>query len=108
MEPLASLDGAVVGVAEARIPVTDEGLLRGDGVFEVIRLYDGRAFALDEHLRRMSRSAADPRLEIDAPALQAPPEALLAEAGAVDGALRLLVTRGGRRIGLVEALKPTG
>ena len=43
---------------EARIPVTDEGLLRGDGVFEVVRLYGGRPFALDEHLERLARSAA--------------------------------------------------
>ena len=31
---------------EATIPATDEGLLRGDGAFEVIRVYDGRPFAL--------------------------------------------------------------
>ena len=36
---LASIDGALLPAAEATIPVTDEGLLRGDGVFEVIRLY---------------------------------------------------------------------
>jgi branched-chain amino acid aminotransferase len=50
---LASIDGAVMAAAEATIPVTDEGLLRGDGVFEVIRLYEGRPFAFDEHLARM-------------------------------------------------------
>src|SRR5436305_1631902 len=53
---LAVLDGAVLPVAEARIPVTDEGLLRGDGVFEVVRLYGGRPYALDEHLARMTQS----------------------------------------------------
>ena len=40
--PLACLDGTVCDASEARHPVTDEGLLRGDGVFEVMRLYDGR------------------------------------------------------------------
>src|SRR4029453_1704945 len=44
---LASIDGPVMAAAEATIPVTDEGLLRGDGVFEVIRLYEGRPFAFD-------------------------------------------------------------
>ena len=40
---LASIDGQVGPVAEARISITDEGLLRGDGAFEVMRLYGGRA-----------------------------------------------------------------
>ena len=39
-------------VSEVLIPATDEGLLRGDGVFEVIRLYGGRPFALSRSLKR--------------------------------------------------------
>src|ERR671911_2691437 len=50
---LASVDGAIGPVEEARIPVTDEGLTRGDGGFEVLRLYGGRPFALAEHLARL-------------------------------------------------------
>ena len=101
----ACLDGVVMDAAEARIPATDEGLLRGDGVFEVIRLYEGRAFALDDHLRRMGVSAENLRLPIDLDAVRADAELLLADAGAVDGALRLVVTRGGRRLAFVEPLK---
>ena len=62
---LAILDGQVLPAAEALVPATDEGLLRGDGVFEVIRLYGGRPFALDDHLARIARSAANLRLELD-------------------------------------------
>ena len=47
----ACVDGALVPLAEAGVPVTDEGLLRGDGVFEVMRLYDGVPFARQRHLR---------------------------------------------------------
>jgi branched-subunit amino acid aminotransferase/4-amino-4-deoxychorismate lyase len=90
------------------VPVTDEGLLRGDGVFEVVRVYEGRPFALDDHLRRMARSAANLRLELDLGAVRSDVDALLAAAGPVDGCVRVLVTRGGRRIGLVEALKHDG
>src|SRR4051812_16671149 len=90
--------------AQATLPVTDDGLLRGDGVFEVMRLYGGRPFALDDHLRRMVRSAGNLRLEIDINSMRADVDALLEAAGEVDGALRVLVTRGGRRIGLVEPL----
>ena len=49
---LASVDGAIGPAEEARIPVTDDGLLRGDGAFEVMRLYSGRPFALEDHLAR--------------------------------------------------------
>jgi len=102
---LAIIDGTVMDAAGAQISVLDEGLLRGDGVFEVIRVYGGRPFALDEHLERMARSAASLRLALDAEALRADVAALLRDAGAPDAALRLVVTRGGRRIGLLEALK---
>ena len=43
---------------DGRISVFDDGLLRGDGCFEAIRSYDGRPFAVDEHYRRLSASAA--------------------------------------------------
>jgi branched-chain amino acid aminotransferase len=102
---LAILDGVVMDAAQAAIPVTDEGLLRGDGVFEVVHLYEGHPFALDEHLDRLGRSAAAIRLPIDLDALCSDVAAILAEAEPADGALRLLVTRGGRRIALLEPLK---
>jgi branched-subunit amino acid aminotransferase/4-amino-4-deoxychorismate lyase len=104
---LAVLDGQVLPADEARLPVTDEGLLRGDGVFEVVRVYEGTPFALDDHLRRMARSAANLRLKLDLGAVRADLDALLAEAGPLDGCVRFLVTRGGHRVGLVEALKDT-
>ena len=68
---LAILDGRTMAAEEARIPATDEGLLRGDGVFEVVRVYGGRPFALDEHLARMARSARNLRLPFDADAVRA-------------------------------------
>jgi branched-chain amino acid aminotransferase len=101
---LAIVDGAVVPAAEARIPATDEGLLRGDGVFEVIRLYDGRPFALDDHLARMGRSAGNLRLAFDVASVRADVEALLRAADPGDGVLRVVVTRGGRRLAFVEPL----
>jgi branched-chain amino acid aminotransferase len=102
---LAVVDGTVLPADEATIGVTDLGLLRGDGVFEVISVYEGRLFALEDHLRRMANSAQNLRLEIDLSAVQADIDALLAQAGPVTGAVRFLVTRGGRRVGLVEAAR---
>jgi branched-chain amino acid aminotransferase len=101
---LASLDGVLGAPGATTIPVTDEGLLRGDGVFEVVRLYDGVPFALDDHLARLRRSADGMRLPVDLDALRAEIAALLAAAGPENGLLRLVATRGGRRIAIVEAL----
>jgi branched-chain amino acid aminotransferase len=101
---LACVDGEVMPAAEARIPATDEGLLRGDGVFEVMRLYGGRPFAYEDHLARMQRSAANLRLPLDVAAVRADVEALLERAGATDGLVRVLATRGGHRVALIEPL----
>ncbi len=105
---LACLDGTVLPAAEATIPATDEGFLRGDGVFEVIRVYDGGAFALAQHLDRLERSAANLKLGREVPRAQLEDEAdaLLRERGgeAFDGLLRIILTRGGRRLLLTEPL----
>ena len=107
---LACVDGRTLSAEEATIPATDEGLLRGDGAFEVIRVYDGRPFALADHLDRLERSAANlrlsgvPRAELEAEV----PELLEARGGAeFDGCLRIVLTRGGRRVLLTEPLPPT-
>jgi branched-chain amino acid aminotransferase len=101
---LASIDGAISPVAEARIPVSDEGLLRGDGGFEVIRVYGGRPFALDGHFARLGRTCAGLRLEADLDGLRAEALALIGQAGEPESLLRLVVTRGGRRIAIAEPL----
>ena len=62
---LASVDGAIGPAEQATIPVSDDGLLRGDGAFEVMRLYSGTPFALDEHFARLQRSCAGLRLDAD-------------------------------------------
>ncbi len=106
---LASVDGVITPAAEATISVLDEGLIRGDGVFEVIRVYDGTPFALEEHLARLSRSGAGIRLDVDVEAVRADIFRLLATAGTgpAHEALRIMLTRGGRRIAMTEALHET-
>ncbi len=101
---LASVDGRIGPTARTTIAVQDDGLYRGDGVFEVIRLYGGRPFLLGDHLDRLERSAAAIDLPAQRAELEPEIEALLEAHGDADAQLRLVVTRGGRRIALIEPL----
>jgi branched-chain amino acid aminotransferase len=101
---LASVDGTIMSTADATVPLKDDGLYRGDGAFEVIRIYGGRLFALGDHLDRLERSSGAINLEFDRAALEREIGVLLTEGGEVDGQLRLIVTRGGRRIAAIEPL----
>ncbi len=99
---LCSIDGELSPIEEARIGVADDGFLRGDGAFEVLRLYGGKPFALVDHLDRLARSADGIFLEWDRPAFEREIESLLAANELEDECLRLVITRGGRRIAMVE------
>jgi branched-chain amino acid aminotransferase len=86
----------------ARISVFDHGLLYGDGVFEGIRVYDGRPFRLQAHLRRLRNSAKAialtvPMSEAD---LVTATEETIRRAGFADAYLRHIVTRGEGDLGI--------
>jgi len=96
------INGELLSEAAARISVFDHGLLYGDGVFEGIRVYGGRAFLLAEHVDRLYHSAKAIRLEIPIghrEITQAVDQTVAAN-GIVDGYVRLLVTRGSGTLGL--------
>lgn len=80
-------------VSDGRIPVTDSSVLRGDGCFEVLKAYDGEAFALDGHLDRLERSASALQIVLpDRTELASWIESVATELR--DGAVRVVVTRG--------------
>ncbi len=96
------LDGRIVDGADARIPVTDHGLLYGDGIFEGMRVYGRRVFRLGDHLRRLAMSAKALGLELPGGA-DAIGKIVLETARAYDrddAYLRLVVTRGEGDLGL--------
>lgn len=55
---LCYLDGEFLPLVDARIPVLDRGFIFGDGIYEVVPVFGGRAFRLDGHLERLERSLA--------------------------------------------------
>lgn len=102
---LASVDGRITPPEEATISILDEGLLRGDGAFEVIKLYGGHPFRLDEHLARLARSAAAIELGYEAEAIRDEVAAILREGADPGGCVRIVLTRGGRRLLTVEGVR---
>jgi D-alanine transaminase len=95
-QTLAWLDGRLLPLDEARVPVLDRGFLFGDAVYEVIPVYGGRPCRMEEHLDRLDASLA-------ATAIPAPHDRagwrdllgrLIEANGGGDLALYLQVTRG--------------
>ena len=60
--PLVWLDGKLLPLAEARISPLDRGFLFGDGAYEVLPVYDGRAYRFEAHMARLDRSLAEIRM----------------------------------------------
>jgi branched-chain amino acid aminotransferase len=96
------LDDKLVDEKEANISVLDHGLLYGDGVFEGIRVYNGKIFELEAHIKRLYESAKAIRLSVPmdkAQLIDAVKKTTEAN-NVVGGYIRLLVTRGAGTLGL--------
>ena len=65
MPELAYVNGAFVELSEARVSVEDRGYQFGDSVYEVIATYNGRLFALDEHLTRLQNSLNEVSIKLN-------------------------------------------
>ncbi len=63
VESLCYLNGELMPLADARIPVLDRGFIFGDGVYEVIPAYGRVLFRLPQHLARLAYSLRSIRLE---------------------------------------------
>lgn len=104
--PMASVDGAIVPLAEATVPVLDRSFLFGDSVYEVFRTYDGVPLFFEEHWQRFENSAR--LIYLDVVGVKETLTAEIKSASAATGArelgidvyVRYLVTRGGGPIDL--------
>jgi D-alanine transaminase len=56
MRELANVNGTICALGDAVIPAEDRGCLFGDGVYEVIRAYQGRLWGFHRHWKRFQRS----------------------------------------------------
>lgn len=92
------IDGVLVEPGAPARPVLDDGLVRGDGVFEGLRAYDRMPRTPDAHLERLERSARAIDLPLDRGLLARELAELCAHASVPDCAVRIMLTRGGQRI----------
>lgn len=111
MQELAWINGAVMPLEQASVPLEDRGFIFGDGVYEVARIYGGVPFCLEEHLRRLERSAAAVMIPLpaDRAGLAKIVRELLAASGCTEGWVYLQLTRGRapRTLAIPAGLAPT-
>lgn len=101
------LNGALLDAAEARIDPADRGLLLGDGVFETVCIGRGRPLHLARHLARLRAGAATLGFAVPAEDVEIE-AAALAVCGAFEaGALRITLSRGPARRGVLPPNSPS-
>lgn len=95
-EGVAWIEGALVPLKEARIPLRDEGFMHSDLTYDVPSVWDGRFFRLDDHLDRLEASCAKMRLRLPIPRAQVKAALvdMVARSGIRDAFVELIVTRG--------------
>jgi len=97
----AFIDGEFVAVGEARIPILDWGFLRSDATYDVVHVWEGRFFRLDDHIDRFQRGVR--RLQMTCPhdgeALRAILNRCVALAGLERAYVEMICTRGTPRPG---------
>ena len=105
------INGELLSKSDAHIAVDDRGFQFADGVYEVVRVYNGRPFTLAEHLKRLERSAAgiNISLPLAASQLEAEIRSMIAKQLPKDGMIYLQLTRGAaeRNHVIPKGLKPT-
>lgn len=107
MTSLVLIDGRPVAPEAAHVSVFDRGFLYGDSVFETLRTYSGRPFALRRHLERLALSAARVFIELPVSLEQLAREvdSAVVGAGNAESYVRLTLTRGvGEGLGLDPGL----
>jgi len=87
-------NGRVIPMSEAHVSVEDRGFQFADGVYEVVRLYNGRPFALGAHLLRLERSAEGIELQLPLSRQRLAEEIENFDVGLAEGMIYLQVTRG--------------
>ncbi len=100
-EGVAYVDGCFVPVGEARVPILDWGFLRSDATYDVVHVWKGRFFRLDDHLDRFQRGMARLRLDpgLDRAAIRSVLMECVRRSGLRNAYVEMICTRGMPRPG---------
>lgn len=100
----ANVNGEVVPTEEATVSAFDRAVLYGDAVFDSFPVHDGKVVLLDRHVDRLFRSAAAAKIDLDLPKAEIRGRVVetLEAGGVTDGSVRILVTRGVGRTGIIN------
>jgi branched-chain amino acid aminotransferase len=94
------VDGQLLDGDQPAVTAFDHGLLTGDGVFETLKIYDGKIFAVRRHLERLAHSAGGMGLGLPAPdALRDAMDAVVTANAVDEGRVRITVTGGPSPLG---------
>lgn len=93
---IAWIEGEFVPLAEARIPLLDQGFLHSDLTYDVPAVWNGRFFRLDDHIDRLEASCEKLRLRLPMPRaeMRATLVDMVARSGIRDAYVEMIVTRG--------------
>ena len=93
---IAWVEGELVPLAEARIPLKDQGFMHSDLTYDVPSVWDGRFFRLDDHMTRLEVSCAKMRMKLPLPREEVKDILvdMVAKSGIKDAFVELIITRG--------------
>lgn len=96
MKELTYFNGEMVETGAKVVSLDDRGYCFGDGVYEVVRVYNGRAFAFSYHQDRLYRSMREMDIPVRMPPdeLQELHEIMIEQSEITDGYIYLQITRG--------------
>lgn len=105
-EGVAWVEGDLVPLSKARIPLLDQGFLHSDLTYDVPAVWDGRFFRLDDHVNRLEASCKKLRLQFPLPKSEIKQILvdMVAKSGIRDAYVEIIVTRG---LKFVRQAKPT-